>query len=287
MIVLETADAVRAWSRECRGHGEVVAFVPTMGYLHKGHLSLVEEARRRGDKVIASVYVNPTQFAPGEDFDVYPRDTDGDLVKLRDAGCDAVFLPEDLYIRQGGDAPPHETFVTVTELQQPLCGASRPTFFRGVATVVAKLFNIVEPDIAVFGMKDYQQWRLIRRMVRDLNFPIDVVGMPIVREADGLAMSSRNARLTPDHRRNAPAIFRALSEAAASVAAGETDAAAIVASVQKRIAGAGGRIDYVQLSDALTLNPIDVIDRLALLAVAAHFGEVRLIDNVELVPPKS
>lgn len=285
MVVHESVEPMRAWSDEAHRLGESIAFVPTMGFLHAGHLSLVAEARQRGDRVVASIYVNPTQFAEGEDLDVYPRDLEGDLEKLQAAGCDAVFAPTDLYVRQGSGEPPHETYVEVTELQKPLCGASRPIFFRGVATIVTKLFNIVRPDVAVFGRKDYQQWRLLHRMARDLDMGIEVVGMPIIREADGLAMSSRNALLEPQHRRKAPAIFRALSEAVATVAAGDVDGRKILATIVNRIEGAGGVIDYVTLSDALTLHQVQTIDRPCVVAVAALFGAVRLIDNIELTPP--
>ena len=284
MIVLETADAMRAWSRQCRASGLRVGFVPTMGYLHRGHLSLVEEARRRADRVVVSVYVNPTQFAPGEDFSTYPRDNHGDLDKLRGVGCDAAFVPPDLYHSRDPHERPHETFVEVTELQRPLCGVNRPTFFRGVATIVTKLFNIVEPDLALFGKKDYQQWRLITRMVRDLHFPVEIVGMPIAREADGLAMSSRNARLLPHHRRQAPAIFRALTEASAQVRQGVVDTAPLIARIRERIENTGGAIDYVTIVGTQDLKPLDRLDRPAVAAVAVRYGEVRLIDNLEIVP---
>ena len=284
MIVLETAEAMRRWSRQHRAEGCSVGFVPTMGYLHRGHLSLVAEACRRADKVVASVYVNPTQFAPGEDFDTYPRDRDGDLEKLRRAGCDAVFIPKKLYADTGSEASAHETYVEVTRLQKPLCGKSRPTFFKGVATVVAKLFNIVEPDVAVFGKKDYQQWRLISRMVRDLDFPITVVGVSIAREADGLAMSSRNARLSAAHRRQAPAIFRALTDAATQVQRGFEDVDGLVEGIRRRIAATDGVIDYITILGAEDLAPIARIDRRVVIAVAVRYGDVRLIDNLEIVP---
>jgi pantoate--beta-alanine ligase len=288
MDVITGAAEMRAWSRAQRAHGHTIALVPTMGYLHQGHLSLVAEARRRADRVVASIYVNPTQFAAGEDFGVYPRDLPGDRVKLAALGCDVTFEPVDLYglyglhVREGSGAPPHETWVTVERLAQPLCGVSRPTFFRGVATVVTKLFNIVDPDLAVFGNKDYQQARVIERLVRDLDFAIEIVAMPIVREPDGLAMSSRNALLSADERARAVAIRRALLAAQALVDGGERDASALAAAVAETIADAGGRVDYVELRDPATLDAVAAVTGTTLLATAAHFGAVRLIDNVEL-----
>lgn len=286
MEILTHPDAMRRWTRARRAAGGRVGFVPTMGYLHEGHLSLVRRARNLADHVVASVYVNPTQFAPGEDLDVYPRDLDGDLAKLRAEGVDAVFAPEDLYARTAQGAPPHETWVTVQDLSKPLCGASRPIFFRGVATVVAKLFHIVEPDVAVFGKKDYQQWRVIRRMVRDLDMGIEVVGAPLVREPDGLAMSSRNVRLSPDERQRALSISRSLRAAQAAVDVGERHAGPLLAAAREAIEGAGGRVDYVELRDPETLAPVDTLTAMTLMAIAAHFGTVRLIDNTELTLPE-
>ncbi len=289
MEILTDPAAMRRWTRARRAAGGRVGFVPTMGYLHEGHLSLVRRARNLADHVVVSVYVNPTQFAPGEDLDVYPRDLEGDLAKLRAEGVDAVFAPEDLYARGDEGAPPHETWVTVERLSRPLCGASRPIFFRGVATVVTKLFHIVEPDVAVFGKKDYQQWRVIRRMVRDLDMGIEVVGAPLVREPDGLAMSSRNVRLTPDERQRALSISRSLRAAQEAVDAGEGRAAPLVEAARRAIEEAGGRVDYVEIRDPETLEPLDTLTGtrtgLALMAIAAHFGTVRLIDNAELQLP--
>ncbi|WIA18346.1 hypothetical protein OEZ85_009811 [Tetradesmus obliquus] len=274
-----------------------------MGYLHEGHLSLIEAAKSHADVVVASIYVNPTQFSANEDFDVYPRNPDSDRLQLQAAGCAAVFEPEgSLYHqvpgagdgsnvvgRESGHPESHETWVTVERLQQGLCGVSRPHFFRGVATVVTKLFHIVEPDVAVFGQKDYQQWRLITRMVRDLDFPISIIGMPICRENDGLAMSSRNARLSPESRANALSISQAMAWAQQAVAQRQaTSAAAIAAEVRQRITAAGGEVDYVQLRDADNLHEVaDAAAQATLLAVAAWFpakdrGTVRLIDNMVL-----
>ncbi len=282
MDILSDRDAMRRWTRARRAAGERVAFVPTMGYLHEGHLSLVRRARNLADHVVVSVYVNPTQFAPGEDLDVYPRDLEGDLSKLRAAGVAVAFTPGDLYARGEGGAPPHETWVTVEALSKPLCGASRPIFFRGVATVVTKLFHIVEPDVAVFGKKDYQQWRLIRRLVRDLDMGIEVVGAPLVREPDGLAMSSRNVRLSADERQRALSISRSLRQAQEAVDAGERRTGVLVAAARQAIEGAGGRVDYVDVRDPESLEPVETLTGMALMAIAAHFGSVRLIDNTEL-----
>ncbi|KAG1675961.1 hypothetical protein FOA52_014205 [Chlamydomonas sp. UWO 241] len=302
--VITDKDAMRAWSREQRRLGNTIAFVPTMGYLHEGHLSLVKAARARCDVVAASIYVNPTQFSAHEDFDVYPRQAERDRELLQQAGCSVVFEPRSLYHEPEGagegsnvvgrevdHADAHETYVQVEKLQRGLCGKSRPHFFRGVATVVTKLFNIVEPDVAFFGRKDYQQWRVITRMVRDLDFGLEIVGLPICREADGLAMSSRNARLSADARAKAPAIYMALQAAAASVAAGTARAPAdVAAQVSAAIEAAGGKMDYVEMVNALSLRPIDDCGaQPTLLAVAALFaagdagtGTVRLIDNMVL-----
>eukprot|EP00879_Flechtneria_rotunda_P008714 GHRR01009128.1.p1 GENE.GHRR01009128.1~~GHRR01009128.1.p1 ORF type:complete len:316 (+),score=79.70 GHRR01009128.1:1132-2079(+) len=306
--VFTNKDDVRAFSRKQKRAGNTVAFVPTMGYLHQGHLSLVEAAGNHADIVIASIYVNPTQFSAGEDFDIYPRDPVWDRQQLQKAGCAAIFEPaSSLYYQvegQEGDTgnvaglgtghvDAHETWVTVERLQQGLCGGSRPHFFRGVATVVTKLFHIVEPDVAVFGQKDYQQWRLICRMVRDLDFPIKVLGMPIAREPDGLAMSSRNARLSPESRKAALSISAALNWAMDAVMERKvTQPKRIVEEVKQQITAAGGQVDYVELRDADNLQPItDLSQQRTLLAVATWFpakgkGTVRLIDNTVLEPLK-
>ncbi|GAB4822593.1 hypothetical protein N2152v2_009639 [Parachlorella kessleri] len=260
--------------------------------------------------VVASIYVNPTQFAAHEDFGVYPRSMEGDLQMLAAAGCVAVFAPKTLYhspaagadtamvVGASGEYDPdaHETWVQLEHLSQGLCANSRPHFFRGVCTppapalgvqVVSKLLHIVEPDMAFFGKKDYQQWRIIERMVRDLNFAVEVVGMPIIREADGLAMSSRNALLTPANRHLAPCIYRGLT---AAKQAAESGAVTSAEQLQKQVAAAisehTGKVDYVEVVDAKTLRPVQGLHsgRLVLIAVAAHFGSVRLIDNIEITP---
>ncbi|GIL45485.1 hypothetical protein Vafri_2713 [Volvox africanus] len=302
--VFTTAADMRAWVRKQKKSGRKVALVPTMGYLHEGHLSLVKAAKEKADVVVASIYVNPTQFAAHEDFDVYPRNPADDRAKLAAAGCHAVFEPESLYVavpgggggessnvvgRESNHPDSHETFVSVERLQRPLCGGSRPHFFRGVCTVVTKLFHICEPDVAVFGRKDYQQWRVICRMVRDLDFPIEVVGRPICREPDGLAMSSRNARLSAESRDRALSISRGLRWAEKAVAeAAVTRPDEVAAHVRGMIEEAGGKVDYVELLHAHNLGPVsDLTSQPVLLAVAAHFpardrGTVRLIDNTVL-----
>jgi pantoate--beta-alanine ligase len=277
-----------AWQARCRADREAgarVVLVPTMGYLHEGHRSLLVAARRLADTggrrgvAVASVFVNPAQFGPGEDLARYPRDLEGDLAKCGAAGIDRVLAPADpgqIY------HPGHETWVTVERASQGLCGASRPGHFRGVATVVAKLFNLTLPHVAVFGEKDFQQLAVIRAMVRDLSFGIEVVGMPIVREPDGLALSSRNAYLSPEERVRALALSRALLAARDAAARGERDAAALRARAGETIAAAGARVDYVEIVHPETLAPVPRADPGAVMLVAAFVGRTRLIDNVRL-----
>ena len=279
MITLTKPDDVREWSRGERAAGRRVAFVPTMGALHEGHLSLVREGKRVAESVVVSIYVNPTQFGPNEDLARYPRDVEGDLAKLSSAGADAVFMPDDDAMYPAGA----QTFVTVEKISKPLCGLSRPGHFRGVATVVAKLFMMVEPDVAIFGEKDFQQLALIRTMVRDLSVPVEIVGCPIVREKDGLAMSSRNAYLSKEERAAALSLSRSLGIARAMANAGERDAAKILAAVRKEIEGTGlARIDYAEIVDPETLDTLKEILRPSLLALAVFFGKTRLIDNALL-----
>jgi pantoate--beta-alanine ligase len=283
MQIFSSSGDMRRFSRELRAQGHTLAFVPTMGYLHEGHLSLVREALQRADRVVVSIYVNPTQFAPHEDFDVYPRDSNGDRAKLEALGCHAVYEPTELFPPdESGERT--ETRVRVVGLEEPLCGVTRPHFFPGVATVVTKLFHVVEPDIAIFGKKDYQQWRIIERLVHDLDFPIEIVGCPLVREADGLAMSSRNVRLSPDGRQRALSIVTGLREAAEAVTFGRQESAFLRSLVVACIERAGGEVDYVEVADALTLKPVQLVTRPCVMAVAAVFGGVRLIDNMELTP---
>jgi pantoate--beta-alanine ligase len=267
---------MQAWSDAARARGARIGLVPTMGFLHAGHLSLVAESRRRSEVTVASIFVNPLQFGANEDLDRYPRDLPRDTRLLREAGTDVLFLPDVHSMYPAGA----QTTVTVEKLTRGLCGAGRPTHFRGVTTVVAKLFNIVKPHIAVFGRKDYQQFLVVRQMARDLDFDVEVVGAPIVREPDGLAMSSRNAYLSAAERQAALCLSRALRTVAADAAAGETHAASIFGSV-RRIVGEEPlvRLEYATLADPDTLEEITELRGPALLALAAHVGTTRLIDN--------
>jgi pantoate--beta-alanine ligase len=268
--------AMQARAEDLRRDGRRIAVVPTMGALHEGHLALLRAARGKADVVILTIFVNPTQFGPGEDLAKYPRDEAGDLARARGAGIDLAFCPDASAMYRAGA----QTFIEVRELQKPLCGASRPGHFAGVATVVAKLFHVTQPHVAVFGEKDYQQLAVIRRMVRDLDFPIEIASVPIVREPDGVALSSRNAYLSPDQRRAARSLSAGLAAAEAAFAGGERRADALVAAARAPIeAEAETRIDYVELRDAEELTPIDRASRPAVLALAVFVGTTRLIDN--------
>ncbi|MBW2413710.1 MAG: pantoate--beta-alanine ligase [Deltaproteobacteria bacterium] len=274
--------SLRRWVEAERSAGRRVALVPTMGALHEGHLSLVRIARQRADSVVVSIFVNPAQFGPGEDFDQYPRDLDGDAGLLAEEGVDVVFAPSAADMYPEGDA----TRVRVERLTEGLCGRSRPGHFEGVTTVVARLFNAVRPHVAVFGEKDYQQLAAIRRMARDLLFDVEVVGGPTVREADGLAMSSRNAYLAPAARLQATALQDALGEARRRVASGETDARGLLEAVRRRIAKEPlAELDYAELRDADSLESVDRVGRRSVLALAVRFEGARLIDNTVLETP--
>ncbi len=265
---------------EARALGQRVGFVPTMGALHEGHLALVHEARRRADVVCVSIFVNPTQFGPSEDFSRYPRTVDADRAALG-THAEYIFAPDAASMYPPGD----ETRVHVGALAAPLCGAFRPGHFEGVCTVVAKLFSIVGPCVAVFGRKDYQQLAVLRRMAADLFLPVDVVGHPIVRESDGLALSSRNRYLSADERARALAIPRALSEAARAFGAGERSAGTLRGMVREKIAAGGDRIDYVDLAHPDSLAVLGDGERAherTLMAIACHVGKTRLIDNMVL-----
>jgi len=271
MRVIQNPAEFLAWSRAQRAENRRIGFVPTMGYLHAGHLSLVTEARRHADVVAVSIFVNPTQFGPNEDFAKYPRDEQRDLALCREAGVAAVFLPSPGVMY----APDASVSVDEAVLQQGLCGARRPGHFRGVCTVVAKLFNIVQPDVAVFGQKDFQQAAIIRRMVRDLNFPVNVVVAPILREPDGLAMSSRNVYLNAEERRQALGLSRALH----AVACG-TGAETLRRQMREVMERHGLRVDYAEVVDADTLTPVVGVAANGNVAlVAAYCGKTRLIDN--------
>ncbi len=279
MQIIRHVKQMRDWSTQQRMAGHTIGFVPTMGYLHEGHLELMRESNRHAEKLVVSIFVNPAQFNDPSDLEKYPRDEEGDLQKCRDEGCEVVYYPsaEEMY------PPGYASYVQLKDLERELCGTTRPGHFRGVATVVTKLFNVVQPTHTVFGAKDFQQLAIIRRMVRDLDFDIEVIGFPTVREADGLAMSSRNARLSEDDRRRAVVISQALFAAKDAVQAGERDVEKLIAEVSEKIQQAGsGKIDYVQIVSTDDLNALVQLDRPAVMAVAAHFGPVRLIDNVLL-----
>jgi pantoate--beta-alanine ligase len=274
--IIRDPRAMRARVEDHRRDGLRIAVVPTMGYLHEGHLSLLRAARARADVVILTIFVNPTQFGPNEDLSRYPRDEEGDLAKARPCGIDLAFCPgvEAMY------SPGAQTFIEVRELARPMCGEKRPGHFAGVATVVTKLFNLTQPHVAFFGEKDFQQLAVIRRMVRDLDQGVEIVGMPIVREPDGLAMSSRNAYLSPEQRREALALSAGLAAAEAAFRAGERDTATLIALARAPIAAApSARIDYLELRDADELTPVTTITRPAVMAMAVFVGTTRLLDN--------
>jgi pantoate--beta-alanine ligase len=278
MKIIRTIEEMQQTSQAWKREGRKVGMVPTMGFLHAGHLSLVHAAKKVADVCVVSIFVNPTQFGPAEDLARYPRDFERDCQLCREAGVDAVFAPEpaEMY------APDYSTWVVEERLSGPLCGEKRPGHFRGVTSVVAKLFNAALPDVAVFGQKDAQQALVLQRMVRDLNFPVKMVVAPIVREADGLAMSSRNVYLSPDERARALSISQGLNRATAAFAGGVRDAAALCADLRAGIEAAGGRVDYVEIRSRNTLAPLAVVAEPALMAVAAFFGKTRLIDNIFL-----
>lgn len=310
--IIRDKTQMRKWSRAMRSQGKTIGLVPTMGYLHEGHLSLIKEAHKHTNLIVVSIYVNPGQFSPTEDLSTYPSDFHGDIQKLMavPGGVDVVFNPHNLYDfgnqktendssstsyfknNDGGvkgvvscvedKGLGHETWVRVERLEKGMCGKSRPVFFRGVATVVTKLFNVVEPDVAVFGKKDYQQWRILQRMVRDLDFSIEVVGSDIVRDSDGLAMSSRNVRLSAVERPKALSINRSLSRAKLAAEKGQVNCRELRNIVVQAINEAGGRIDYAEIVDQETLEVVEEIKSPVVFCVAAWFGMVRLIDNMEI-----
>ena len=272
---------MHAWAHEQRRAGRAIGFVPTMGYLHAGHLSLVNIARSHAHVTVVSIFVNPAQFGPGEDLERYPRDFERDASLCREAGVDALFYPDVSAIYPGG----YSTYVVEESLGDGLCGAARPGHFRGVTTIVAKLLNIVLPDFCVLGEKDAQQLRVLRKMVRDLNFPVTVVPGPTVRDADGLAMSSRNKFLRPEERAEAVWLSRGLHAASEAFAAGERDAGRLKDVVNQALKNVlSGRLDYLELVDDETLRPVDRVVAPALLAIAVRFPSARLIDNITLRP---
>jgi pantoate--beta-alanine ligase len=279
--VITTTDELRSYLAAIRSQGKRIGFVPTMGALHAGHLSLVEASNAKCDTTVVSIFVNPTQFGPQEDFSRYPRDLAGDLAKLADHNVECVFAPSDEEMYPEG----YQTYVEVLDVSSQWEGAHRPGHFRGVTTVVAKLFNQVMPDIAFFGQKDYQQTVVLRRMVRDLAMPVQIEVCPTVREPDGLALSSRNAYLSPEERKQALAISAGLKEAAELVAKGENDAAVLIDAVRNRCQREPDlRLQYVAIVDPDTLQSVAKVLTPAVALVAAYVGTTRLIDNWRLEP---
>ena len=283
MRIIDSVSEMQQQSDAWRRDGKRIAFVPTMGYLHAGHLALMQSARKHGDAVVISIFVNPTQFGPGEDFERYPRSFEKDIQLATEVGVDVAFVPQVREMYPEG----FQSYVEVTKVTLPLCGRSRPGHFRGVTTVVAKLFNIVKPHAAIFGEKDFQQLTVLRAMARDLNMDIEIIAHPIVREADGLAMSSRNTYLSNDQRETALSLSRSIREAQRLVENGELHGDVILEKVRQILEANGNiRIDYVQLCRPDTLEEVSLIDGSTLLALAAYVGETRLIDNRVLIPPE-
>lgn len=276
MKVVNSIKEVREQVKEWKKEGLTVGFVPTMGYLHEGHESLIKRAALENHRVVVSIFVNPTQFGPNEDLEAYPRDLDRDMKLCENAGCSMIFNPgvEEMY----GEG--FSTFVEVENLTKGLCGKSRPIHFRGVCTVVSKLFNIVAPHKAYFGEKDAQQLAVIKKMVKDLNMDLEVVGCPIVREEDGLAKSSRNTYLSKEEREAATVLNKALLEAKEAMKLGERNAERIVDLISKRINKEElAKIDYVEIVDSLTMEKVDKVEETVLVAIAVFIGKTRLIDN--------
>lgn len=281
MEIISTTKKMQEHADSVRRLDKTIGLVPTMGFLHEGHLSLMREARKRTEHLVVSIFVNPAQFGPGEDFDAYPRAFERDAALAEKEGVDVIFAPveTELYTKE------FQTYVVLEKIPKHLCGISRPTHFRGVATVVAKLFNIVKPNTAVFGRKDYQQFVLIRRIAIDLNFDIEIVGFPTVRESDGLAMSSRNSYLTPEQRRSALSLYRSLIEGRKLVKSGIKNSSRIIESASKLInSHKETDIDYISICDPETLVEMEIIDRPAIMALAVKVGKTRLIDNMLLNP---
>ncbi|MBF8163205.1 pantoate--beta-alanine ligase [Ectopseudomonas hydrolytica] len=278
MNTVKTLRELRAAVAQARAEGKQIGFVPTMGNLHAGHASLVQIAAQRADFVVASIFVNPLQFGAGEDLDKYPRTLAADQEKLLAAGCHLLFHPDvaEMYPHGMGD----QTRVTVPGVSEGLCGASRPGHFEGVATVVTKLFNMVQPDLAVFGEKDYQQLAVIRALVQDLNMPIQIIGAPTQRAEDGLALSSRNGYLSAEQRAVAPALYRSLQSIAEALHHGTRDYARLIETAQTQQREAGFTPDYLEIRNALNLRPAQLDDRHLVVLTAAHLGSTRLIDNL-------
>ena len=276
MKIIKSVKEMQALSESLRNQGKIVTFVPTMGYFHEGHLDLMREGRKRGDCVVISIYVNPTQFGPNEDFEQYPRDFERDRAMAERVGVDVIYYPSNQEIYP----PNYQTYITVEGVTDNLCGLSRPGHFRGVATVCAKLFNAVKPHVAVFGKKDFQQLVTIRRMVQDLNLDLEIVGMATTREPDGLAMSSRNIYLTAEERTSGLSLSRSLKIARELYEQGERDAAKIIGKVKNNIESHPyTKIDYVQICDTTTMKDVARLDGECVIALAVRVGKTRLIDN--------
>lgn len=278
MQVVKNIQEMKKISNNLIQNKKSIGFVPTMGYLHEGHLSLVKKAREDNDFVVVSIFVNPTQFGPNEDFNSYPRDLKRDLDLLEKLNVDYVFVPDvnDMYPKD------FSTFVEETKLSKFLCGRSRPGHFRGVCTVVTKLFNIVKPTRAYFGQKDAQQFRILRRMVRDLNLDVEMIEMPIVREKDGLAMSSRNTYLTPEERKEATRLYKSLLKAKEMIESGIKDTEIIKSEMKKILDHPLLKIDYIEIVDEETLEPVKKVENRVIIALAVYVGKARLIDNMIL-----
>lgn len=280
MNTVKTVRELRAAVARARSEGKRIGFVPTMGNLHSGHIALITKATQRVDFVVASIFVNPLQFGAGEDLDKYPRTLAADQEKLLQAGCQLLFAPsvEEMY----PDGMQGQTRVSVPQLSEGLCGASRPGHFEGVATVVSKLFNMVQPDLAIFGQKDFQQLAVIKSLVHDLNMPVQIIGEPTVRAADGLALSSRNGFLNEQQRSVAPVVYRGLTQIGEAIKQGVRDFPALIDTQIKQLETAGLRPDYLEIREARTLRPATPEDRDLVILVAAYLGTTRLIDNLHI-----
>ncbi len=279
MQIITSIEQMQRICQNKRQNGLEIGLVPTMGYLHQGHISLMEQAVKETDFRVATIFVNPSQFGPNEDLDRYPRDLDADMAKAEKAGIDILFCPqaEDIY------PPAYATYISPEHLENRLCGKSRPGHFRGVCTICLKLFNIIQPHRAYFGKKDAQQFLILKRMIKDLNLNIDIIGLPIVREEDGLAMSSRNVYLSDDERKQALCLSRGLKRAQDAHKHGQKDAEALLSLVDEVIKQAPlAKLDYLELVDREAFLPLKSLDRPSLLAVAVYFGQTRLIDNIML-----
>ncbi|MBF0229683.1 MAG: pantoate--beta-alanine ligase [Desulfamplus sp.] len=281
MEIFKRASDMREWSDQMHRVGETISFVPTMGYLHEGHLSLIEKGKSVSSSLVVSIFVNPAQFGENEDLNAYPTNIERDIELIKKKGANALFLPDKKEIYSEN----YQTYISLEYLPNHLCGLSRPVHFRGVATIVAKLFNIVRPDAAIFGAKDFQQLQVIRQLNRDLNFGINIIGSPIVRENDGLAMSSRNAYLTPEQRQSALSLSQSLLKAKEIVKSGERYANIIKSNIRNFIDSFPyTKIDYISICDPDTLNELIEIDREFLFALAVQVGKARLIDNMLIKP---